>query len=102
KEQTLGALLVSTATPSYLADREFRARVFAGHPYARPAGGEPGDVRKLNTAELKAWWTRFVRPDDSVLYIAGDITPDQGFALAEKYLGDWKIESPAPAVELTP
>jgi zinc protease len=102
KEQTLGALLVSTATPSYLADREFRARVFAGHPYARPAGGEPGDVRKLTPAELKAWWTKFVRPDDSVLYIAGDITAAQGFALAEKYLGDWKIDAPAPTVELPP
>ena len=58
KEQTLASLAVSTATPDYLADREFRARVFAGHPYARPPEGEPGDVRKLSQDDLKKAYRR--------------------------------------------
>jgi zinc protease len=102
KKQTLAGLAVSTATPAYLADREFRARLFAGHPYARQSTGEPGDVKKLAPADLKQWWTTFVRPDSAVLYIAGDITPAAGFALAEKYLGDWTTDAALPQVELPP
>ena len=40
-------------------------------------------MRKITTDDLKNWWTTYVRPDTSVLYVAGDITPEQGFDLAQ-------------------
>jgi zinc protease len=51
---------------------------------------------------LKQWWTTFVRPDTCVLYIAGDVEPSEALALAEKYLGDWKMPGEAPQVDLPP
>jgi len=35
-----------------------------------------------------------------VLYLAGDIEPNAGFALAEKWLGEWKADGPLPAVKV--
>jgi zinc protease len=104
KDQTLSALSVSTQTPSYLAERELRTRLYGDHPYARAVTGEPGDVRKITTDDLKTWWTTYVRPDTSVLYVAGDVTPQQGFELAQKYLGDWRAEGerPTPAAPEKP
>jgi zinc protease len=96
KEQLISSLSVSAQTPSYLADRELRQRVWGDHPYARAASGETADVRKLAPDDLKKWWMTYVRPDTTVLYIAGDITPQQGFELASKYFGDWKVDGPAP------
>ncbi|MFQ6612590.1 MAG: M16 family metallopeptidase [Fidelibacterota bacterium] len=32
---------------------------------------------------------RYYIPNNSALLIAGDVTPEQGFELAERYLGDW-------------
>lgn len=97
KEQLVSSLSVSSATPSYLADREMRLRVWGDHPYARAASGEVGDVRKLKPDDLKQWWKTYARPDTCVLYIAGDVTPQQGFELAARYLGDWKADGAAPS-----
>ena len=90
--QTLVGLAISTKTPEYLADREFRRRIYGDHPYARTVTGEVSDVRAIKVDDMKEWFAANVRPDNCTLYLAGDVTPDAGFALAEKYLGDWKSE----------
>jgi zinc protease len=97
KQQAISALAVSSQTPSYLADRELRLRLWGEHPYARPAGGEVGDIRNLKPEDLQSWWTTYVRPDTCVLYLAGDVTPQQGVELAERYLGDWRADGSAPS-----
>ncbi len=104
KQQTISSLSVSSQTPSYLADRELRMRMWGDHPYSRAAGGEAGDVRNLKTEDLRQWWTTYVRPDTCTLYIAGAVTPEQGFELASRYLGDWKSDgaAPNPATPETP
>src|SRR5205814_7761414 len=38
----------------------------------------------------------YYRPDNAILVIGGDLTPEDGFGLAEKYFGDW----PKPAAAL--
>jgi zinc protease len=90
--QTLVGLAISTKTPEYLADREFRRRIYGNHPYARTETGEVSDVRAIKVDDMKEWFAANVRPDNCTLYLAGDITPDVGFALVEKYLGDWNAE----------
>jgi zinc protease len=90
--QTLVGLAISTKTPEYLADREFRRRIYGDHPYARTETGEVSDVRAIKVDDMKEWFAANVRPDNCTLYLAGDIRSDAGFALAEKYLGDWSSE----------
>lgn len=90
--QTLVGLAISTKTPEYLADREFRRRIYGDHPYSRTVTGEVSDVRSIKVDDMKEWFAANVRPDNCTLYLAGDVTADAGFALAEKYLGDWKAE----------
>jgi zinc protease len=102
RDQLQTSLAVNEQTPSYLADREFRRRVFGEHPYAHIGTGEAADVRKLEQDDLKRWWQAHVRPDTCVLYVAGDVTPEAGRALAEKYFGDWKSSGDPPAVAVPP
>jgi zinc protease len=91
KDQVRSGLAVSAETPSYLADREFRKRLWGeGHPYARSAEGETKDVDALTREDLAGWWTQNVRPDTAILYVAGDLEPSKAFELAEKYFGEWK------------
>jgi zinc protease len=95
--QQLVGLTVSTKTPEYLADREFRRRIYGEHPYARTVTGEVADVRGIKIDDLKEWVASNVRPENCTLYLAGDISSDTGFAVAEKYFGDWKVEgTPTP------
>jgi zinc protease len=98
--QVLAGLKVSSRQPTYLVRRELHHRLFGGHPYARTATGEIDDVNKLELGDLRAWWTRFARPDMAVLIFAGDVEPDRAIELAKKTFGGWEAEGPKPDVKL--
>jgi len=99
RKQVLTTLAVESATPRYLADKEFRKRLYGEHPYARTVTGEPTDIESLQIEDLKVWWDRFVRPERSVLIFAGDVEYARAAALAETVLGDWRKDTSQPAVE---
>jgi zinc protease len=98
RDQAISGLAISEQNAGYLANRELRKRLFGSHPYSRSASGELADVKALTRDGLAAWWKTYVRPDTTALYIAGDITPDAAFALAEKYFGEFKAEGDKPAI----
>lgn len=102
KQARLG-LLISTKSPEYLADRELRRRLYGAHPYSRTPSGELEDVDAMKLEDVVAWWRGAVRPDNCVLYIAGDVTPESAAAVAKKHFGDWKasgdlVKPPLPAM----
>ncbi|MEK6644365.1 MAG: pitrilysin family protein [Planctomycetota bacterium] len=90
-KQTKMGLLISSNTPEYLADRELRRRIYGDHPYARTETGELNDLDKVKLEDLRAWWGEHIRPENCVLYLAGDIKPTDGMKLAEKHLASWKV-----------
>jgi len=92
QQQRKMGLMVQVKTPEYLAERELRKQIFGKHPYARTEDGELEDLDKIKTEDLKAWWARHLRPDNAVLYVAGDIDADKAFKLVENRLGGWKVE----------
>ncbi|MCG8404305.1 MAG: insulinase family protein [Phycisphaerales bacterium] len=91
-QQTRMGLLVSVKTPEYLADRQLRRRLYGDHPYSRTTTGELEDIDGIKAEDLKGWWSEHLRPENSILYVAGDITPPDGFKLAEKHLAKWKVK----------
>lgn len=92
QQQRKMGLMVQVKTPEYLANRELRQQMFGKHPYARTEDGELEDLDKIKTDDLKTWWAKHLRPDNAVMYIAGDIEADKAFALVEKHLAGWKVE----------
>ncbi len=96
RKQVLTTLAVQAATPNYLADKEFRKRLYGRHPYARTVTGEPSDVEALEVEDLKLWWANFIRPNKATLIFAGDIDEAKAVALAERALGDWKKGTAGP------
>ena len=52
---------------------------------------------KIKPADLAALHSAWFRPDNAILVLTGDITAEQGFALAEKAFGDWARPAGAAA-----
>ncbi len=100
RKRVRAELAVYAAEPFYVADREFRKRLYGDHPYSRSALGETADVDALKLADLKVWWRRFVRPDMAVLIFAGDIDADAALALARDAFGKWQAKGSAPRADL--
>lgn len=97
-KQTRTGLAITERSPQYQADRELRRRMFPGHPYARLPDPQSQDLDGITVEGLRAWWKGHVRPDTTVLYIAGDLKKEDAIALAKEHFGAWKASGPAPAV----
>jgi zinc protease len=92
KKQVITGLAIEQQTPRYIAGKEFRRRIYGGHPYARTVSGEVADVEALTPGDLKLWWSKFARPDQATLIFAGDIAQDKAISLAKRTLGGWRTD----------
>ncbi|MFL5294758.1 MAG: M16 family metallopeptidase [Phenylobacterium sp.] len=90
RAQSLDGLRVAYQQPGSVAGFAAAPVIFGGTPFGHVPSGTPGSIGKLKTGDLAALHRTWYRPDNAVLVMTGDITPEQGFALAEKAFGDWK------------
>jgi zinc protease len=83
--------------PAELLDEAVREPLFGQHkPYAMPTIGYIDDVNRLGAADLTAFYRRFYAPNNAVLIVAGDATPEAVQKLAETHYG------PIPARTVEP
>lgn len=71
------------------------ATAFTAHPYQIPTIGWPSDIEAWTIDDLKTYYKTYYAPNNAVMFVVGDVAPEEIFALAEKHIG--KIPSqPAP------
>ena len=80
-----------------MAQNEWYATAFAGHPYARPANGTEATVGKITRDDLEGYRKRVFAKDTLKVVAVGDIDATQLGKLLDEVFGDL----PAKA-ELTP
>ncbi len=100
RKQVLTSLAVASTEPEYVAEKEFRRKLYGEHPYSRTATGEVEDVNALTIEDLKGWWSKFARPDTAVLIFSGDIEAKEAFELAKKTFGGWKMPGERPDIKI--
>jgi zinc protease len=57
------------------------------HPYSWETIGSMEDLDAASLEDVKDWFATYYGPDNAVLVIAGDVSPAEAFASAEKYFG---------------
>ena len=101
RAQTLDELKVAYASPGTLASLVAERLAYGAGPYGHPASGTPESLARIGRGDLVGVHRRTFRPDNAVLILAGDITPEAGLALARRHFGAWPVPStPAPSVPL--
>jgi zinc protease len=87
RSETLDGLKVSMRQPPAVANMTMTRVLFGAAPY----GGvmTEGSVNALSRESVVAFHRDHWRPDDAVLVITGNVTPVEGFALAETAFGAW-------------
>lgn len=84
-------------SPSAQLSTEMAAALFRNHPYGRPIIGWRHEIAGLDRETLKAFYRRYYAPDNAVLVVAGDVTPDEVRALAEQHYGPIPPSNNPPA-----
>jgi zinc protease len=58
------------------------------HPYRWPTIGDVADLEAMQFEQVREFFRTYYGPSNASLVLAGDIEPDRGFDLAERYFGD--------------
>ncbi|MBL8769750.1 MAG: insulinase family protein [Phenylobacterium sp.] len=102
REQALDGLRVAYQQPGDVAGLAAAPVVFGGTPFGHATQGTPQSLPRLKPADLARLHATWFRPDNAVLVLTGNISPEQGFAMVEAAFGDWKKPAaplpPAPTV----
>ena len=83
--------------PGALFGEQMRAAQFLNLRYGIPIIGWRHEMETLSRDAALAWYSRYYAPNNAVLVVAGDVTPDAVRALAETHYGPL-----APTVDLPP
>lgn len=73
--------------PGSLFSEQLRAAQYLNHPYAIPVIGWRHEIEGLTRAEAEAFYRTYYAPNNAVLVVAGDVTPDAVRQMAEKHYG---------------
>lgn len=87
RQQVLDGLSVSLRQPGPLARYTMARLLYGDAPYGRVES--PKSIAAITRDDIVQYHGTHWRPDNAILVLAGDMSADDGFALAEKFFGDW-------------
>lgn len=75
------------SSPGALLGEQMRAAQYLNHPYGIPIIGWRHEMEGLTQADVEAFYKAHYAPNNAILVVAGDVTPDQVRQLAETHYG---------------
>jgi zinc protease len=84
------------SNPNALAREQIRAAQFLNHRYGQPIIGWEHEMEQLDMADVTAWYDLYYSPNNAILVVAGDVTPDEVRSLAELNYGVIPAETALP------
>ena len=80
--------------PGARLSEQMDAALYLNHPYGRPVIGWRHEIEKLDRQDALAFYRRFYSPNNAIVVVAGDVTPDEVKTDAEDTYG--KVADRAP------
>ncbi|MGP6087012.1 M16 family metallopeptidase [Antarctobacter jejuensis] len=74
-------------SPGALFREQQSAALFLNHPYGTPIIGWRHEMEQLDLDDALAYYRQFYAPNNAILIVAGDVTPDEVRALATEHYG---------------
>jgi len=73
--------------PGALFSEQRRAAQYLNHPYGVPIIGWRHEMEQLSLDDALEFYQTYYAPNNAILIVAGDVTPDEVRVLAEQYYG---------------
>lgn len=79
---------------------EISAKMYPySHPYSWSTIGYMEDLQAASLEDIKEWYRTYYGPNNAVISLAGDITPERAYELVNKYFGAIPPGPPLPRTE---
>ena len=73
--------------PNAMFDEQMAATLYRAHPYGIPVIGWGHEMKKLSREDAMRFYQHFYAPNNAILVVAGDVTPEEVKKLAEGTYG---------------
>ncbi len=102
RQQLLSTLQVSLDDPDFIANAVFDRLVYGFHPYGLPQSGTPDTLAAISRDDLFAFHQKYFVPNNGILAVVGDVSPEEAFSAVRRVFGDWPRRelSASPLAEL--
>ena len=74
-------------SPGALMNEQMSAAQYLNHRYGVPVIGWKHEIEQLDLADTLAFYETYYSPNNAILVVSGDVTPDEVRRLADKYYG---------------
>src|SRR3982751_849578 len=90
-------LRTEDSNDGFLAE-QVQATAFVAHPYQNPTVGWPADIQDWKVEDLQKFFKTNYAPNNCTLILVGDLSAEEGFAFAKRYLEPIPRQDPPPPV----
>jgi zinc protease len=73
--------------PLSLLSEQMLSVLYHNHPYGRPSIGWEHEMAKLSRQDASTFYKRYYAPNNAILVVAGDVTPEEVRSLAQATYG---------------
>jgi zinc protease len=101
RQQLIAGLVYAARDPDKVAQNEWYALAFKGHPYARPANGTEKTVATVTHDDLEGYRKRVFAKDTLKVVAVGDIDADQLGHFLDEVFGELPAEAELAPVSKT-
>ena len=88
-QKTLAAIQAAEDQPDNVAEKAFQENLFLNGPYRHPVEGTKKSLPSMTRETLDRFYRKHYLPNQSILAVAGDITPEEVKALILPRLEKW-------------
>jgi zinc protease len=88
-------------SPQALVGEQMSAALHLSHPYGRPVIGWAEEVRRIDRPSAQNFYDHHYAPNNAILVVAGDVTPDQIRTMAQASYGKVPARELQPRAEFT-
>jgi zinc protease len=99
--QFKAALASDEDQPMVVASRAFAKHLYGSFPYGHPVVGTPQGLSAITRNDLVEFHRQYYRPNNAVLSLVGDLTPEEASQWVTKTFGAWAA-IPVPPAKLPP
>jgi zinc protease len=90
KQVVIGEIDRNESSPYYWFSEAMEDELWTEHPSRKDPLGDRETVTNATVEQMRTMKKRYYVPNNSALLIAGDVEPEQAFAMAEKKFSGWK------------
>ncbi len=89
-------------SPGSILEEQMSATLYQNHPYHSPVIGWMHEIAKLSRADALSFYKKYYAPNNAILVVAGDVTPEGVKAMAEATYGKVKANPEVGAPRVRP